>query len=116
MRQAKDRWNWLAPAGLVSALAIPLPCLARTGVFHPLQPRNAAQTPAPPPQAHAAPAPPPQHQTPNRQPQVSQQPRGHAGDWLRRYKDLPPAEQEHALESDPAFRRLTPERQQRLRQ
>jgi len=43
-------------------------------------------------------------------------PRGHAGDWLRRYKDLSPAEQERALQNDPAFRRLPPERQQMLRQ
>ena len=42
--------------------------------------------------------------------------RGHAGDWLRRYKDLPPAEQERALQNDPAFRRLPPARQQILRQ
>jgi uncharacterized protein DUF3106 len=115
MRQAKYRVNWLATAGLMAGFAISLPCLARTGAFHPPQEQHAAQTPAPPP-AHAAPAPPPQHQRPERQPQVSQQPRGHAGDWLRRYKDLPPAEQERELESDPAFRRLTPERQQRLRQ
>lgn len=41
---------------------------------------------------------------------------GHAGDWLRRYKDLPPAEQERALRNDPNFQRLPPERQQQLRQ
>jgi len=41
---------------------------------------------------------------------------GHAGDWLRRYKNLPPREQERALQSDPAFRHLSPERQQMLRQ
>jgi flagellar motor switch protein FliG len=35
---------------------------------------------------------------------------------LRHYKDLPPAEQERELQNDPAFRRLTPERQQQLRQ
>ena len=48
--------------------------------------------------------------------QFAARPHGHAGDWLRRYKDLPPAEQERELQSDPAFRRLPPERQQRLRQ
>ncbi len=47
---------------------------------------------------------------------MNAQPRGHAGDWLRRYKDLPPAEQERELQNDPAFRRLSPERQQLLRQ
>ncbi len=40
----------------------------------------------------------------------------HAGDWLRRYKDLPPDQQEKALANDPEFQRLSPERQERLRQ
>jgi hypothetical protein len=39
----------------------------------------------------------------------------HAGDWLRRYKDLPPAEQDRALAADPQFQKLPPERQERLR-
>jgi hypothetical protein len=39
----------------------------------------------------------------------------HAGQWLRKYKDVPPQQQEKALENDPEFRRLWPERQQRLR-
>jgi Protein of unknown function (DUF3106) len=41
---------------------------------------------------------------------------GHAGDWLRHYQGLPPAERERALQNDPGFRRLPPERQQMLRQ
>jgi hypothetical protein len=39
---------------------------------------------------------------------------GHAGNWLRRYKDLPPAQQRRALETDPQFRRLPPQRQAQL--
>jgi hypothetical protein len=39
---------------------------------------------------------------------------GHAGNWLRHYKDLPPAQQRRALESDPQFRRLSPQRQAQL--
>lgn len=39
-----------------------------------------------------------------------------AGEWLRKYKDLPPAEQEKDLSKDPQFRNLPPERQQKLRQ
>src|SRR5580658_7228290 len=39
---------------------------------------------------------------------------GHAGNWLRRYKDLPPAQQRRALENDPQFRRLPPQQQARL--
>src|SRR5271170_6818563 len=39
---------------------------------------------------------------------------GHAGNWLRRYKDLPPAQQRRALENDPQFRKLPPQRQAQL--
>ena len=40
----------------------------------------------------------------------------HAGDWLRKYKDVPPAQQQKALESDPQFRNLPAERQERLKE
>ena len=40
----------------------------------------------------------------------------HAGQWLRRYKDLPPDQQQKALENDPQFRSLPPARQQILRE
>ena len=52
------------------------------------------------------------------QPQRSQQPQTpqhHAGQWLRRYKDLPPDQQKRALDSDPQFRSLPEQRQQKLR-
>ena len=42
--------------------------------------------------------------------------RAPAGDWLRRYKDKSPQEQEKALNSDPEFQKLPPERQQKLRE
>ena len=42
--------------------------------------------------------------------------RAQAGDWLRRYKDKSPQEQEKALNSDPEFQKLPPERQQKLRE
>ena len=93
----------LACAAMALAIAGTSPCLAQRG-FSPQQ-RHAA---APAYQA-------PRQETP-RQQQVHPQPRGHAGDWLRRYKDLPPQEQERELQRDPAFRRLPPERQQQLRQ
>jgi hypothetical protein len=38
----------------------------------------------------------------------------HNGDWLRKYGQLPQAEQEQKLESDPVFRGLAPEKQQSL--
>jgi hypothetical protein len=40
----------------------------------------------------------------------------HAGQWLRRYKGLPPDQQQKALDNDPQFRSLPIERQQRLRE
>jgi len=48
------------------------------------------------------------------QPRTPQNQPGHAGSWLRRYKDLPPAQQRRALENDPQFRRLPPQQQARL--
>lgn len=39
---------------------------------------------------------------------------GHAGYWLRRYKDLPPEAQRRSLENDPEFRRLPPPRQAQM--
>jgi Protein of unknown function (DUF3106) len=39
---------------------------------------------------------------------------GHAGNWLRRYKDMSPAQQHRALENDPQFRKLPPQRQAEL--
>jgi hypothetical protein len=106
MTRGDYRTGWLAVAGLAIAMTTPLPCLAhRVPAFHVPQARRVAA------------APPAQRQQPPRQPQQARPAqRGHAGDWLRHYKDLPPAEQERELQNDPAFRRLTPERQQQLRQ
>lgn len=108
MERVKKITYWLAASVLVATVSFP--CLGQKGNFHaPLQTRPA---PAyhPPQQSHPAPAYRPQ------QPAMRQQARGHAGDWLRRYKDLSPAEQEHALQNDPGFRGLSPDQQQRLRQ
>ncbi len=100
VRQGKEITGWLAAT--VLAVASGVPCLAQRGNSRP-------------PQTHPAQNRPAQRSQPSR-PQVHGQQRGHAGDWLRRYKDLPPAEQERALQNDPGFRRLAPEQQQRLRQ
>ncbi|MGH9603319.1 MAG: DUF3106 domain-containing protein [Terriglobales bacterium] len=40
----------------------------------------------------------------------------HGGDWLRKIHNLPPAEQERALQNDSEFQRLAPEEQARLRE
>jgi len=82
--------GWMAAAALAMAAVVTSPSLAQHNHF-----RSAPQL------------------IQNRQPP---HPGGHAGDWLRRYKGLSPGEQERALQSDPAFRRLSPERQQLLRQ
>src|SRR5215469_2021516 len=41
---------------------------------------------------------------------------GHSGNWLNQYRNVPRAQQEKALESDPQFRRLPAQQQQQLRQ
>src|ERR1700730_10710131 len=56
---------------------------------------------------------PPNSGRPNEAHRPQNQP-GHAGHWLRRYKDLPPAQQRRALENDSQFRRLPPQQQTRL--
>jgi hypothetical protein len=38
-----------------------------------------------------------------------------AGEWLRKYHNLPPQEQQKLLESDTQFQQLPPDRQERLR-
>ena len=40
----------------------------------------------------------------------------HFGDWLRKNLNTPPAQQQKALESDPKFQKLSPERQEKLKQ
>jgi hypothetical protein len=102
VRRGKYRTQWLALAGLVIAVSIPLPCLAFNGPFHPVPGPRARAFQVRPAQA------PRQEARPH--------PGGHAGDWLRRYKDLPPTEQDRALQNDPVFRRLPPAQQQVLRQ
>ena len=96
MQRGNFMAGWMATAvlSLVAVVVSPSPCLALHSNFRPVQGR-----PSTPSQSH-------------QQPPHSG---GHAGDWLRRYKNVPPGEQERALQSDPAFRRLSPERQQLLR-
>jgi Protein of unknown function (DUF3106) len=72
-------------------------------------PQRAPQSTGP----RRAQAQPPRNQVP--QDRASRNQPGHAGAWLRNYKDLSPAQQHRALESDPQFRRLPPQRQMQLR-
>jgi Protein of unknown function (DUF3106) len=92
MRPGKYIAGYLAGAAVALCLTLSSPCAAQKKFNPPRnQPEQRAQAGLP-------------------------RPSGHAGDWLRRYKDLSPEEQERALQNDPAFRRLPAERQQILRQ
>ncbi|MFZ0770551.1 MAG: DUF3106 domain-containing protein [Candidatus Sulfotelmatobacter sp.] len=97
MRRQNLMTGWMATLVLSAAavMAFLSPCLAQRGYFRPVQGRQAAQ---------------------NQNHPQGRQGQGHAGDWLRRYQGLPPAERERELQNDPGFRRLSPERQQLLRQ
>jgi len=86
----------------------------------PAQQGGAAATP------HNPPANQPEHNsaTPNNAnvnanqlaPRGGQQVRPQVGEWLQRYKDMPPDQQEKQLMNDPLYRRLPVERQQQLMQ
>lgn len=51
-----------------------------------------------------------------RRSQGGRPPGPHFGDWLRKNLNTPPAQQQKELENDPKFQKLSPERQQRLKQ
>src|SRR5271169_560083 len=94
MRRGNLRTGWMATAVLAvvtAVVSVSPPCLAQRNNYRPI----------------------PQRIQNRQQPRQGQ---GHAGDWLRRYKGMSPGEQERALQNDPAFRRLSPEHQQLLRQ
>jgi Protein of unknown function (DUF3106) len=95
MRRGKFMTGWMATAVLSTAtVGVSLsPCLAQSRNFRLVQGRPVAPSH---PQPHPGQA--------------------HAGDWLRRYKGLSPAEQERALQNDPGYLRMSPAQQQRLRQ
>jgi len=105
-----------------AAAASPMFAYAQKGGFRPFAQQHQATPPAARPQAHVQAAQPPAVRPGPARPlqqgrlQATRPHQGHAGDWLRQYKDLSPAEQERALQSDPNFHRLTPERQQLLRE
>jgi hypothetical protein len=70
--------------------------------------------------------PPPEQERPQKEPDEHHRgfgmrgghhgPGAHAGDWLRKYQDLPADQQEQALTNDPEFQKLPLERQNRLRE
>ncbi len=81
---------WLGMAALAAVLAGASPCLAAQN--------HRSEPPRPPAQSRAA---------------NEGKPGGHAGQWLRQHRNLPPEQQKRALQNDPQFRSLPPQRQQR---
>ncbi len=43
-------------------------------------------------------------------------PKGHLGEWMARHSNLPPTQQQQALEREPGFRQLPPQQQVRMRE
>ena len=86
--QLNNTRSYIAAAALAVATVMLSPCLAQRSDFRTVQGHALAQS----------------------------HPQGHAGDWLRHYQGMSPGERERALQNDPAFRRLPPEKQQMLRQ
>ena len=115
----------LAVAALAVASQWTMPTLAQNQRNVPKPPPHQQQqgkreVPRPPQRREEAPQS-QQRSAPNRPPAQAPRPntpegRRHAGDWLRRYREVPPEQQHQALESDPHFRNLPPQRQEKLRQ
>ena len=105
MRRGRLISGWMVTVALAMAtvVALPAPSSAQRGRFMLMQGHLGLRV-----QSHA--------QAPRSQPPRQNQNRGHAGDWLRRYKNMSPSEQERALRSDPGFQHLSPGQQQVLRQ
>jgi Protein of unknown function (DUF3106) len=87
--------GWGPVAAWAAAMLLVSPCAAQHWNYHPVQQRHPAEAQNRPGPARQG---------------------GHAGDWLRRHKDMSPEERQRALENDPGFRRLPPQQQQQLRQ
>src|SRR5581483_1675120 len=97
-----------------------LPCLAQNRRGQNPPPRSQSSRPAP--QPHYQPAPQPRNQSAPQQrydvPRPYQPPAQghHSGQWLEQHRQLPLDQQRRALQNDPSFRRLSPQRQQQLEQ
>ncbi|HWJ46559.1 MAG TPA: hypothetical protein VNS62_02850, partial [Candidatus Udaeobacter sp.] len=85
MEWGKNITGHLAVSILVTATILPMLSMAQQAAPHSSPPR---QAPAPQQQVSRPPT------MPAQQGRVGPKQQGHAGDWLRRYKDLAPDEQE----------------------
>ena len=87
---------------------------------HPAEPQHESRPgDAPATPGHAAPAVSSEHPAPpprsNGAPAVHSNGAGpHRGDWLRKYRSLPPSQQEQQLRRDPVFESLPPDKQNQL--
>jgi len=103
---------WIATVALTFA-AVPLSFAEnprRNDPPRPPQSRPNNQNNQSRPNNQSVPRPPQNNQSP------SQRQGHHAGQWLRQYQGVPFDQQKKALENDPNFRKLAPERQQQLQQ
>ena len=98
------RFARLASAGMLLASATTI-VLAQSAYAH----RGGAALRAPVSQVRPAPAP---GTNPGPGPKQNQE---HLAQWMERHSNLPPAEQQRALENEPGFRDLPPPTQQRMR-
>ncbi len=114
-------WPSQFASRILIATSLLLPCRGlaqRAGTANGYSARAGQRLPtsSPVPQKNWAP---PQNQKPNNagaQPRNHENNRPRAGKWLQEHTQLPPAEQEKALERDPEFQKLAPQRQERLRE
>src|SRR5260370_38294639 len=90
-------------------------CLAALLVLTPTFAQSRHPQPQRSPQSHSQqPRPQANQRPPQREARPPQNQPGHAGKWIRRYKDLPPDQRSPQLENELQFRKLPPERQDRL--
>lgn len=97
-------------ACLAGGASFALP-ISRTSGVHPLLQAAVNPPQKNPPQKNQTPPPAQKNGSHN-----GQRPARKTGQWLESHKDLPPDQQERALEKDPNFRKLPPDRQAALKE
>jgi len=119
MRARATIKRWIA-TGAVSVLASTAALAQKPRHENPVprpshsQPEPARPQPRPQAQGQRAPQPERQYQGPRPYQPPAQG--HHSGQWLNQHRNLPLEQQKRALQNDPNFRRLTPERQQKFEQ
>lgn len=96
---------------ILALVVLVLSTVPAMGLFSGWQ-KSAPARPAGPPPRNAAP--PSSQNSGNSYEFRPKGPGPHRGDWLRKYGNLPPGEQEQRLKQEPAFQSLSPEKQNQL--